>query len=173
MDRCNSLVGVGRARNVWGVVHLIALLSLLLASPHWAAAQATSGSISGFVTDNTGAAVSHAQVSVKDEGTGVVTQTTTDDAGFYNVTHIIAGTYEVSIEAPSFKKFVKQHIVLQIDSTVRADAHLEPGAVSESVTVTAETAGLKTEKTDVDHLLDQHVRFSRRIARLRLARAHY
>src|SRR5664279_285013 len=156
MDRCNLLVRVVRAWNRWGVVHLLALLALVLASPHRVAAHATSGSISGFVTDKTGASVSHAQVSVKDEGTGVATQTSTDDAGFYNVTHIIAGTYEVSIESPSFKKSVKQHIVLQIDSTVRADARLEPGEVSDSVTVTAEMAELKTEKTDVDHLLDQH-----------------
>ena len=73
MDRSKSLSRVARAWNLWGVVHLLALLSLVLASPHRAAAQATSGSISGFVTDNTGAAVPHAQVSVKDEGTGVVT----------------------------------------------------------------------------------------------------
>ena len=70
MDRCNSLVRVGRAWKRWGVVHLLALLSLVLASPHRAAAQATSGSISGFVTDNTGAAVSHAQVSVKERRNG-------------------------------------------------------------------------------------------------------
>lgn len=156
MDRCNSKLRAGRAWNLWGVVPFLALLSLVLASPHRVAAQATSGSISGFVTDNMGAAVSHAQVSVKDEGTGVMTRTSTDDAGFYNVTHIIAGTYEATIEAPGFRQFVKQHIVLQIDSAVRADARLELGAVSDSVTVTAETAELKAEKTDVDHLLDQH-----------------
>jgi len=73
MDRCNLLVRVVRAWNRCGVVHLLALLVLVLASPHRVAAQATYGSISGFVTDNTGAAVSHAQVSVQDEGTGVVT----------------------------------------------------------------------------------------------------
>ena len=54
MDRSKSLGRLASARNLWGVVHLLALFSLVLASPHWAAAQATSGSISGFVTDNTG-----------------------------------------------------------------------------------------------------------------------
>ncbi len=92
MDRNEPKYRVARAWNLWGVVHFLALLSLVLASPHRVAAQATSGSISGFVTDNTGAAVPHAQVSVKDEGTGVLNQTGTDDAGFYNVTHIIAVT---------------------------------------------------------------------------------
>ena len=109
--------------------------------------QATSGSISGFVTDNSGAAIPQAKVSVKDEGTGVVTQATTNGSGFYNVTHIIAGTYTVTASAEGFKAFSKQHIQLQIDSTVRADAHLEPGATAEQVTVTATPAALKTEKS--------------------------
>jgi hypothetical protein len=156
MDRRNSEVRVGRAWNLWGVVPLLALLFLVLTAPNRVAAQATSGSISGFVTDNTGAAVPHAQVKVTNEDTGVATQASTDDSGFYNVTHIIAGNYAVGIEVPGFKSFMKQHIVLQIDSAVRADAQLALGTVSESVTVSAEAAEMKTEKADVDHLLEQH-----------------
>jgi hypothetical protein len=156
MDRRNSQFRVASAWSLGGVVHLLALLSLALASPHWVAAQATSGSISGFVTDNTGAAVSNAQVSVKNEGTGVESQTVTDNSGFYNVTNIIAGQYAVAVVREGFKTFSKQHIVLGVDSTVRTDARLVVGSAQETVTVTAEAAALKTEKTDVDATLDQH-----------------
>ena len=134
---------------------LLALVGVaMLGRTSTAMAQATSGSITGFVTDQVGAVIPQAKVSVTDEGTGIVTQATTDGAGFYNVTNLIAGNYTVTVEAAGFKTFSKQHIQLQIDSTVKADAHLEPGAVTEQVTVTALPAQLKTEKTDVDHLLE-------------------
>ena len=118
--------------------------------------QATSGSISGFVTDNTAAAIPQAKVSVKDEGTESLLKLSTDGSGFYNVTHLIAGTYTVTVTANGFKTFTKQHILLQIDSAVKADAHLDPGMLTEQVTVTAAPAALKTEKTDVDHCWMQH-----------------
>ncbi len=132
------------------------IASLAVDSPLIARGQATSGAISGFVTDNVGAAIPQAKVSVKDEGTNVVTEATTDGSGFYNVTHLIAGNYTVTVTANGFKTFSKQHILLQIDSAIKADAHLDPGMVTQSVTVTAAPAALKTEKTDVDHLLEQH-----------------
>jgi hypothetical protein len=140
------------------LVYLPILLAVLAiaGSTHRALGQATSGSISGFITDGSGAAIPQAKVSVQDEGTGVNTQAATDGSGFYNVTHIIAGNYTVTVTANGFKTFSKQHIQLQIDSAVRADAKLEPGTLTEQVVVTAVPAALKTERADVDHLLDQH-----------------
>jgi Carboxypeptidase regulatory-like domain len=141
-----------------GIYNLFVLSAIFLAAGSilLAYGQATSGSITGFVADNTGAAIPQAKVSVIGEGTGVVTEATTDGAGFYNVTHIIAGDYTVKVTANGFKTFSKQHIRLQVDTTVSANARLEPGMVTEQVIVSAAPAELKTEKTDVDHLLDQH-----------------
>ena len=135
---------------------VLSIAALAIDSPLIARGQATSGAISGFVTDNVGAAIPQAKVSVKDEGTNVVTEATTDGSGFYNVTNLIAGNYTVTVTANGFKTFSKQHILLQIDSAIKADAHLDPGMVTQEVTVTAAPAALKTEKTDVDHLLEQH-----------------
>lgn len=146
-------------RSVSAVGRIRSLLLLVLLVSGWtisAAAQATSGSLTGFVMDTSGAAVPNAAVKVLNEGTGFVTNAKTDNSGFYNVTHIIAGQYSVSVAAEGFKTYEKQHIELQIDSTVRADARLDLGASSEQVTVTASAATLKTEKTDVDLVLDQH-----------------
>ena len=156
MDRCNSKLKISSAWKFWGLVPVLALVSLVLALPYRVAAQATSGSISGFVTDNTGAAVPQAKVTVKNEGTGVESQTVTDNSGYYNVTNIIAGQYAVAVVREGFKTFNKQHIVVGVDSIVRTDARMDVGAVTEQVTVTAEPAELKTEKTDVATTLDQH-----------------
>ena len=65
---------------------VLSIAALAIDSPLIARGQATSGAISGFVTDNVGAAIPQAKVSVKDEGTNVVTEATTDGSGFYNVT---------------------------------------------------------------------------------------
>ena len=98
---------------------LLALIGVaMLGRTSTAMAQATSGSITGFATDQVGAVIPQAKVSVTDEGTGIVTQATTDGSGFYNVTNLIAGNYTVTVEAAGFKTFSKQHIQLQIDSTV-------------------------------------------------------
>lgn len=135
---------------------LFSIALLLFGVPSNVQGQATSGSISGFVTDTTGAAIPQAKVTVTNEGTGVSTVATTDGSGLYSVTHIIAGNYTVKVVANGFKAFSKQHVILQVDSIVRADAQLQLGAVTEQVTVSATPAALKTEKADVDHVLDEH-----------------
>src|SRR5437016_1353088 len=141
-------------RNSFFAVSTAAILVLVFASN--GQSQATWGSISGFVTEGTGGAIPHAKVTARNEKTGVQTEGTTDGAGFYNITHLNAGEYTITVEASGFKRFAEQHVVLQIDSTVRIDASLLLGAVTDQVTVTADLAELKTEKTDVDKVLSEH-----------------
>ena len=142
--------------NAFRVALLILLFGVITCAPRHLRAQATSGSITGFVKDSSGGAIAHTPVKVTNEATNITTQVPTDDSGFYNATHLIAGTYMVSIATDGYKTFTKTHIELQIDSTVRTDATLDVGNVSEVVNVTADPASLKTEKTDVDYRLDEH-----------------
>jgi hypothetical protein len=135
-------------------VALIVVIALGLTPS--AGGQATWGSISGYVTETTGAALPHVKVSVQDEKTGVQTDRTTDNSGFYSATNIIAGNYTVTVEANGFKKFSKQHVELRVGSTVRVDARLELGSTTQQITVTAAPAALKTEKTDVDDVMSEH-----------------
>src|SRR5487761_1739107 len=150
----NLFTGFKRRIGILLPVALIAIIALGLTSS--AGAQATWGSISGYVTETTGAALPHVKVSVQDEKTGVQTERTTDNSGFYSATNIIAGNYTVTVEANGFKKFSKQHVELRVDSTVRVDARLELGSTTQQITVTAAPAALKTEKTDVDDVLSEH-----------------
>ena len=135
---------------------LIGTILVVMFTAVEAYAQATWGAISGFVTDQSGGAIPRAKIKVANEKTGVQTEGATEAAGFYNVTHLDPGVYQVSVEASGFRRFVKQHIVLQVDSTVRVDPKLELGELTQQVTVSAMALELKSEKTDVDRVITQH-----------------
>ncbi len=130
-------------------------LSLLLAISRPACAQAVYGSIVGTVTDSSGAAVPKAKVTIRDVGKGVSFETSTNDTGNYNQTHLIVGTYEVRVEAPGFETYVQQKVTLDVDATTEVDALLHPGKIGEVVNVTSEVPLLKTEKADVSDTLTQ------------------
>jgi hypothetical protein len=103
-----------------------------------ASAQETTGSIVGHVTDSTGAAVKGATVTVTDTDKNVVVRTvTTGDEGEYSVTPLPAGTYTVTVEAPSFKKAVQTGVKVDVGQRRNADAAMEAGDISEVVTVEA------------------------------------
>jgi hypothetical protein len=118
--------------------------------------QETWGAITGYVTDQSGAAVPSAAVAVTNEETGVQNRAVTDSAGLYDITHLNPGVYAVAVEAAGFKRFIQRHIVLAVDSTVRVDPKLELGAVTQEITVTASAAELKAEKTDVAAVVSEH-----------------
>jgi len=120
-----------------------------------ARAQATWGSISGFVSDTSGAMIAGADVTVREVRTGIVTKGATDTAGLYNITHLLPGEYTVSVEAQGFKRFTQERVTLQVDSTVRVDCTLQLGSLTEQITVEAAAPALKTEKTDVARHLDR------------------
>ena len=114
---------------------LLATLFLLLATPGALLAQAVSGTINGYVYDTSNAVIAGAQVTVTNTETGVATARTTDDTGRYIVTNLPPGNYSVSVEATGFRRFVQENIILRIDSTVRLDANLDLGGVTEQVTI--------------------------------------
>jgi len=115
--------------------------------------QAVSGSITGLVTDGSGAAVVGATVSIRNVGTSVATQASTTDTGYYAALNLIPGTYSVVAEAKGFKQFRVEKVAVNLNSTVRVDCALVIGSISDSVTVSAESALLKTEKADVSGLI--------------------
>jgi hypothetical protein len=132
------------------------MMLLVLFASLCAYAQATWGAISGFVTDQSGAAIPQAKINVLNEKTGVQVDGTTENSGLYNITHLDPGVYKVTVEATGFRRFVQEHITLQVDSTVRVDPKLTIGELAQEISVVGTTAGLKTEKTDVDRVITQH-----------------
>lgn len=105
--------------------------------------------IQGTVTDESGAVVRGAAVTVTNQATGVATKTTTNDSGFYSVQFLPPGKYRVDIEAASFNKSSTHDVVVEAESTRGLNVVLKPGAAQESVTVTAEATPIDTENGSV------------------------
>ena len=111
--------------------------------------QTDRGTITGSVSDPTGAVVASAPIQVKNTQTGTVYSGATSATGNYTFPQLPPGAYELTVTVPGFKNFVRQNILVQVTQVVRADAALEVGASTESVTVSAETSLLKTESGEV------------------------
>jgi hypothetical protein len=99
--------------------------------------QTNVGRISGTVTDASGATVQGAAIKVTNDATGLSRTTLSDDNGFYVVTNLLPGSYTVSAEHQGFKKSIQSSYTLVADGRLTVDVALEPGAISESVAVTA------------------------------------
>src|ERR1019366_6575359 len=114
---------------------LCVTLGLLLISVP-ALAQLNSGSIAGGITDPTGAAIIGAKVTVIDAERGVSRPLVSDSAGQYTAPSLTPGQYTVRAEAPGFQTVERTNIALGVGAAVRIDLQLQPGAQSQTVTVT-------------------------------------
>ena len=101
-------------------------------------AQSFLGTIRGTVVDPQGAAVAGAAVLVIDETTGVPRAVETDAEGRFEAANLRPGTYRVEVTTPNFKKSEQTGVVLRAAGTALVDVKLELGAMTESVTVSAE-----------------------------------
>ncbi|HQR35942.1 MAG TPA: carboxypeptidase-like regulatory domain-containing protein, partial [Blastocatellia bacterium] len=130
------------------VVALAFLAMFALFASTSAYGQAVYGNIVGSVTDTSGAVVANAKVTITDTGRGVSVSTITNESGNFTQRFLIVGRYQVRVEAQGFKAAV-QEVGVSVDQEVSLDIKLQPGAVSEEVTITAEAPLLKTERADV------------------------
>jgi hypothetical protein len=115
--------------------------------------------VTGHVIDQSGAAVPSITVQVKNVDTNQVATSVTDNQGNYTVPFLRPGNYAITVEAAGFKKFTREGLTLNVNQTVGINITLELGAVTEQVTVTAETPLLETSKSDRGQVIDsQRVR---------------
>jgi len=107
-------------------------------------------SLQGTVTDKSGAVVAGASVTITNQATGVSRNTVTGDSGFYRITGLPPGRYNVDVEAASFKKSTKSDVDVVAEAVNGANITVETGGASETVTVTATTEeALQTENANV------------------------
>ncbi|HVU44904.1 MAG TPA: carboxypeptidase regulatory-like domain-containing protein [Terracidiphilus sp.] len=116
--------------------------------------QAVNGTILGTVTDQTGAAVANATVTATLTSTGAAHTSATNGSGNYTFPDMQPGAYTITIDASGFKKFQQQNINLLSNTTVRSDASLAPGSVSETITVTTAPPLLQTDRADISTKLE-------------------
>jgi hypothetical protein len=118
------------------------------------AAQSTSGTIVGTVTDPTGAVVAGANVTVTNQGTGIALKTTTDSTGNYVLTPVAVGTYSVTVESAGFKKSVSSNITVNVQDRVRVDAALQVGEIVDTVEVAASAPLLQTDTSYLGQVVE-------------------
>lgn len=128
-------------------------MGFLLVSCGIVFAQGTSGTITGLVTDQTGAVIPNATVTILNQKTGVDYHLTTNSAGVYYITSVIPGTYTVTVTAKGFRKFVNANLELTTDQTLRVDVKLEVGAETQIVTVEAAAPLVNTEQGSLSALV--------------------
>ena len=147
-DKYSRLVNEMAAR-----VCLVMLVVLLITSRP-TVGQAVNATLLGTVTDSSGAAVANVKVTITETNTGINHTSETNESGNYVFPDLPPGTYTVSAEQTGFKRESRAGIDLIVNSTERVDLVLQPGNMSETVTVEAETPILQTERADTGRKLD-------------------
>src|SRR5690349_1673681 len=109
-------------------------LLLILATP--AVSQIITSSIVGQITDETGAGVPEAEVTVTNSGTGISVKTTADSSGAYSVTNLQFGTYDVTASKTGFQTFRTTGVQLLASQAARVDIKLQIGQVQQTMNVT-------------------------------------
>src|ERR1035438_2828623 len=135
-------------------IHAVALVLLMLSALEVSlVGQTSQGRILGTVVDSSGAVVPQAKVTITNTGTRVSRNLVTTSAGDYTAPNLDPGAYVVSVEATGFKKTVSTPLLLEVSREVRVDLKLQPGAATETMTVTAEGALADTTDTTLNGVL--------------------
>lgn len=142
---------------VWvGLACLIVSCALIPGGP--ARAQSVfQGTISGTVTDQSGAVVKGATVQITNEDTQFVTQAVTNDTGAYTANFLTPGNYDVKVQAASFGAAEQTDAVLIAGAIKEVDFHLKPSSDTQSVTVTANGELLETGTATINATIDSHI----------------
>ena len=122
---------------------MIALLCLGWLAPS-APAQESRGTIVGRVTDQTGAAIPGANVTVTSQAMGTKQAAQTNETGAYQAAYLIPGLYTVEVESTGFKKYVQKDIEVRVNDRIELAVTMEVGGTEQSITVVGETPLLNT-----------------------------
>jgi hypothetical protein len=113
--------------------------------------QVGNGTITGVVTDASGAIVAAAAVEARNTETGVAFRGVSTNAGDYAITDLPVGIYAVTVTVKGFKTYIHTNLALAATQTLREDIALQVGSSTDSVTVTAEASLLHTESAELSH----------------------
>ncbi len=143
--------GSERSRLQWLLrgLAIFALTLMAVGGAGTANAQVLYGTITGNVTDQSGAALSGAQVTAAEVQTGVTSNQTTDAAGIYRFQALLPGTYNVTITANGFTKQQTSGLELHPNEVKSVDAKLKVGNVATEVTVSTAPPLMQTDTADV------------------------
>src|SRR6202522_1735427 len=133
----------------------IVIIALVMLLPAAVFGQAYYGTVSGVLTDTSGAVVPNAHVVLTDEQKGYKFTTKSESSGRYLFVSIPPGQYSVTAEMHGFEKSVRTHIRLNVTENATADMTLKIAGSTESVDVKAETKTLDTEDAVTGEVIDR------------------
>ena len=119
--------------------------------------QAVNATLVGTVSDQTGAVIVNAKVTVTETSTNVSRSSQTNGSGNYVFPDLPPGTYSVAVEQTGFKREVRSNIEVLVNTNPRVDVQLQPGMVSESIEVTAAPPALQTDTANISQQIETTV----------------
>jgi len=131
------------------LVLLLSSLVLFLISTTSATGQAVYGSVRGTITDASGGVLPGVSVTITSRDRNTSDTVVTDAEGVYHKERLLPGVYEIKTDLQGFKQAIVSNVVVGVDAQSNADFSLSPGAISESVEVTAVSPLLKTDRADI------------------------
>ena len=139
------------------VARVLGAVCAVVLSVFAAYGQGNLGRILGFVTDQSGGNVANAAVTITDVQRGISRNLTTDSDGAYVAPGLQPGTYTVRIELKGFKTFERQNILVEVGKDVRIDAVLNPGATTETITITEDVPMVDTTSTTLGGTISNEI----------------
>ncbi len=133
----------------WRGLFLAVFVSVMTANT---GGQALYGSLLGNVTDETGAALPGATITITQRETNLARDVVTNETGGYNVPNLLPGTYQIDVKLSGFSTFTAREIAVRQGLDVRVDARLKVGTLEESIVVSGQAAVLQTESAAVQSL---------------------
>jgi hypothetical protein len=146
-----------RRDNRWLVAIWLVLLALVGSGLRAGYAQVTNGTISGTVTDTSGARVPGVSIAVRNVATDIVSTAITNQDGYYTIPSLIIGNYEVRVQKTGFTTGIRRGIDLTVGREAVVDFTVRVGQVTEQVTVTGDAPLVETTDSTVGSLVDSQV----------------
>src|SRR5271168_3752773 len=128
-----------------GILFSLLVAALLAAGPIWA--QVNAVDLSGTVTDQTGAVVNGAKVTVKNLATNATRTVESREDGNYRFTSLAPGRYEMKVQMSGFAPYTNTEFALEIGRVPELNVQLQPATVAQSTTVTGEAELVETQRT--------------------------
>src|ERR1700694_3272090 len=116
--------------------------------------QSNLAAISGVITDSTGGVVPQTTITATDVATGVQTPATTNSAGYYRLQNLAIGVYNITVDHPGFRKYVREGVTLTTGQELGLDVKLDVGSTGQSVTISGEAAAIETRTSELNTLIE-------------------
>ncbi len=150
MSRLLTMMNRLRSKHISHAIVPLTMAFVLVVSAY----AAITGSISGTVTDQTGAVMPRVTVVALNQETGVRQAVVTDSSGFYSFTALPVGAYTLSASQQGFETFRQTDIKIDANSAVRADIKLQLGQVTNTVSVTSNALQIETQSTQLGEVIE-------------------